>query len=213
MHRPLHAIGPVAGPRMSGQRMAGIGFVVLLHVVAIWALVNGMIPGVVLKPPKDLTVIDVPKDKDPDVTQPEPPTVPTPTDDFRNVQPPTYTIDNGPTITLPPPPPSGPGGGGTAGVAPDTAAVGIAATHSTPDYPALARKMGEEGRVLLRLAVSADGAVTGASVEQSSGFADLDRSAVDWVIAHWRYKPATQGGAAVAGTARAVVVFSLRNAR
>jgi periplasmic protein TonB len=212
MHRPLHAIGPVAGRRMPTERMVGIGFVVLLHVVAIWALVTGMIPGVVPKQATDLTVVDVPKDKTKDVTPPQPPTIPTPTDDFRNVQPPTYDIDNGPAITLPPPT-QGTGGGGTAGVSPDTAAAGIVFTHTTPDYPALARKMGEQGRVTLRLSIAADGAVTGAAVEQSSGFADLDQTAVDWVIAHWRYKPAMQGGAAVAGTARAVVVFNLRNAR
>jgi periplasmic protein TonB len=214
MQRPSHAMGTAAGPRMTTERMAGIGFVVLLHVVAIWALVAGMVPGVAPKIVKDITLVLQPTVDHPPPPAPTPPTIPHPEEP--TMQPPivplagdpdhSIVVRTGPTQPPVPPTPLSP-------TAPDTSAVAVAATHTTPDYPPLARKLGEQGHVLLRLGIAADGAVTGATVERSSGFADLDQTAVDWVIAHWRYKPATQGGTAVAGTARAEVVFSLRNAR
>ena len=76
-----------------------------------------------------------------------------------------------------------------------------------------ASRLSQEGKVLLHLTISAEGNVAGASVTQSSGFADLDQSAVAWVLAHWKYKPAIRGGVAVASATDAAVVFSLKNAR
>jgi protein TonB len=55
--------------------------------------------------------------------------------------------------------------------------------------------------------------VTNAQIEQSSGSNDLDSAAVQWVVAHWRYKPATQNGQPVVSTTEAAVVFNLKNAR
>ncbi|MEI9931647.1 MAG: energy transducer TonB [Rhizomicrobium sp.] len=95
----------------------------------------------------------------------------------------------------------------------DTYASGISSTHSPPDYPPLARRLGEQGSVRLGLTISATGEVTGATVVQSSGFADLDQMATDWVIGHWKYKPATHDGVAVPTQTQAVVVFNLKNAR
>lgn len=85
----------------------------------------------------------------------------------------------------------------------------IAATHTTPDYPPLDIRLGHEGNVVLRLAVDATGAVTGATVERSSGYVSRDDAAVRWVIAHWRYAPAKRNGTAVATTADAIVTFRL----
>jgi len=55
--------------------------------------------------------------------------------------------------------------------------------------------------------------VTAAQVTNSSGVAELDQTAVDWVVAHWKYRPAMQNGLAVASTADAEVVFNLKNAK
>ena len=87
-----------------------------------------------------------------------------------------------------------------ASIAPDTAAASIAGTHTTPPYPGIARKMGEQGTVKLRLTISPQGVVTAADVVQSSGFPDLDQTAVSWVMSHWKYKPAVQAGVAVTST-------------
>jgi TonB family protein len=65
--------------------------------------------------------------------------------------------------------------------------------------------------VQLHVSISATGAVTAAAVTRSSGFPDLDQSAVNWVIAHWKYKPAVQGGVAVASATNAALVFDLKH--
>ena len=96
---------------------------------------------------------------------------------------------------------------------PDTYASGVSNTHTIPAYPPLARRLGEQGGVRLSLTISASGDVTGASVVQSSGYPDLDQTAVEWVMSHWRYKPATHGGVAVPSQTLANVVFNLQNAR
>ena len=65
---------------------------------------------------------------------------------------------------------------------------------------------------MLHINISAQGDVTTATVSKSSGVPELDQTAVDWVIKHWKYKPATNNGTAVASTSDAQVVFNLKNA-
>jgi protein TonB len=96
---------------------------------------------------------------------------------------------------------------------PSHAAVGITGTHTTPPYPPVALRTGEEGKVTLQLAIAPTGRVTRADVLVSSGHDDLDRSAQDWIVAHWAYRPALDKGEPVAGQAMATVTFSLKNAR
>jgi outer membrane biosynthesis protein TonB len=51
----------------------------------------------------------------------------------------------------------------------DHAPVGILSTHTVPPYPPIARRIGAEGKVTLRLTVSAEGRVTRADVVTTSG--------------------------------------------
>lgn len=76
-----------------------------------------------------------------------------------------------------------------------------------PAYPTVARQRGMEGRVVLRVAVRRDGSVRTVEVEQSTGFAMLDRAARNAVV-HWRFAPATRGGVAVEG--EVLVPFDFR---
>src|SRR5262249_43620498 len=62
-----------------------------------------------------------------------------------------------------------------------TAARAIAATHTTPEYPSVARRLGQQGTLRLKLAVSEQGAVTDAVLVNSSGSDYLDKAAIDWV--------------------------------
>jgi TonB family protein len=62
-----------------------------------------------------------------------------------------------------------------------------------PEYPAAARAAGHEGRVVLKVKVSAIGRVTRASVHRSSGHRSLDESALRTVM-KWRFDPATRDG-------------------
>ena len=96
---------------------------------------------------------------------------------------------------------------------PDRAAVSITATHTTPPYPPIARRIGAEGKVTLRLTVTTEGRVSQADVVSSSGRDELDQTAQQWIMAHWIYKPALANGVPVISKALATVTFSLTNER
>ena len=64
---------------------------------------------------------------------------------------------------------------------------------SPPVYPAMSRRMGEQGRVVMRVLIGADGVPQQAEVLQSSGHGRLDRAAADAVM-RWRYVPGKRGG-------------------
>lgn len=65
-----------------------------------------------------------------------------------------------------------------------------------------------EGRVVLRVAVSAEGAPLQVDIHQSSGFGALDRAALK-AVRRWRFSPATRDGAPTEGVVHAPVVFRL----
>ena len=62
-----------------------------------------------------------------------------------------------------------------------------------PDYPPLSRRLREEGKVLLHVQISADGAALDAQVKRSSGYDRLDRAALE-AVRKWRYVPGKRGG-------------------
>src|SRR4029077_15754013 len=96
---------------------------------------------------------------------------------------------------------------------PDSGATAVSGTHSSPPYPLEARALSHQGTALLQLTISPKGDVVIASVVQSSGYAELDAGAVSWVMAHWKYQPATGGGVAVTSQSEAAVKFDLKKAR
>jgi len=211
MQQPFHLTAQ-PGARWTNERIVGVGFVALLHVIAIWAILTGLVQKIVktIDPPPIIWTAPVPHPPPPTTTAPRIPHV-NPTDHTTRqviVPPPTFTIDDGQHH-----------GGGTTDptpqqpATPDTVVSGIGGTHTIPAYPPLARRLGEQGSVRLSITISATGDVTGANVVQSSGFPDLDQTAVDWVMSHWKYKPATHAGIAVPSQTLANVVFNLQNAR
>ncbi len=83
-----------------------------------------------------------------------------------------------------------------------------AAGNRPPYYPDSAKRRGEQGQVLLRVNVTANGRAATVSVVRSSGFGRLDQSAVD-AVRGWRFVPATRGGRPIAGIAEVPVNFRL----
>ncbi len=79
-----------------------------------------------------------------------------------------------------------------------------------PPYPPSLLQRRVQGRVGLRIAVDAEGVPQSVEVCSSSGYAAFDRCAREWVLAHWRFYPARQGGKAVASMVRTQVEFVLR---
>lgn len=81
--------------------------------------------------------------------------------------------------------------------------------NPAPGYPPLSRRLGEQGKVLLRVQVSADGKPLAVEVKKSSGFARLDEAASK-AAAEWRFVPARQGETAVASWVEVPIQFSLQ---
>jgi periplasmic protein TonB len=65
--------------------------------------------------------------------------------------------------------------------------------NHAPDYPEEAQRLHQQGMVLLRLHIGADGAVTSVETLQSSGFVALDEAA-RVALAQWHFLPAQQAG-------------------
>lgn len=80
--------------------------------------------------------------------------------------------------------------------------------NPAPDYPLAARRSGEEGTVLLRVLVSADGLPEQIAIHRSSGFAILDQAAAT-VIRQWHFIPARQGAGNVAAWVNIPMTFRL----
>ncbi|MFN7121982.1 MAG: energy transducer TonB, partial [Hydrogenophaga sp.] len=62
-----------------------------------------------------------------------------------------------------------------------------------PPYPPLSKRLGEQGKVVVRVYIEVDGTATRAEVRQSSGFERLDQTAVQTVL-RWRYVPGKRAG-------------------
>lgn len=79
-----------------------------------------------------------------------------------------------------------------------------------PLYPHASRRLGEEGKVVLRVFVSAEGEAKRVEVKHSSGFQRLDQAAEE-AVARWRFVPARRGEQAVTAWVMVPIVFSLNS--
>ena len=68
--------------------------------------------------------------------------------------------------------------------------------RAPPEYPTFAKRMNEQGKVVLRVELGEDGRVANATVKTSSGHQRLDAAALSAVKA-WRCKPSVRNGVAV----------------
>jgi protein TonB len=194
----------------SGRRMTGLIFVLLLHVVVIYALVHGLarkIVDVVRNPLETKIVEEVkpPPDKPPPppppkLAQPPPPFIPPPE---VNIQAP----QTAPTITAvttvrppePVPPPAAPVAAPPAPPAPPprvpvrVGAVVLASHCEKPIYPAASIRANETGVVLLNFLIDLDGRVLESKIERSSGSRRLDEAARQG-LSLCKFKPATVDG-------------------
>lgn len=210
MNNPALTFRPALAQESAGwRRYAGIGLAVALNGVLVWALASGLAIKLTkyVPPVLHMKVIDTPQ------TQ-QKPVPPPPTPQVEKVLPTEQTPE--PVIQIAPDPSAQ-----TIQVQPqqqpaqavDASALGLTNTHTTPPYPPMARRLGQQGTVILSITVAADGSVSAAQIATSSGIPELDQAALEWVKGHWRYKPAMQGGVAVPSTTQAAVKFDLKQAR
>lgn len=78
-----------------------------------------------------------------------------------------------------------------------------------PAYPEAARAAGQQGVVMLRVSVDAQGNPTSVRLTRSSGFAVLDERARSTVASQWKFKPARIDGQPVASTVVIPIRFTL----
>lgn len=64
--------------------------------------------------------------------------------------------------------------------------------NPAPQYPALSRRLGEQGRVMLDVYILPDGSVGEIKLNRSSGFPRLDNAALQ-AVKTWKYVPAKRG--------------------
>ncbi|MDH3443425.1 MAG: energy transducer TonB [Deltaproteobacteria bacterium] len=81
-----------------------------------------------------------------------------------------------------------------------------------PDYPAVARADGKEGRVLVRVLVDEQGKSKIIEIDHSSGSRILDQAAAD-AIKRWRFSPARYGDTPLASWVKIPVDFRLTMAK
>ena len=80
--------------------------------------------------------------------------------------------------------------------------------NPAPPYPPQSRRIGEEGKVILRVFVNADGSAQQVEIRTSSGSDRLDESA-QRTVRRWKFIPARRGGIAVESWVLVPIVFKL----
>jgi protein TonB len=85
-----------------------------------------------------------------------------------------------------------------------------AASNRKPRYPSLSRQYEEQGTVMLRVFVKADGTAGQIEIKSSSGYPLLDQSAKT-AVQSWRFNPATSDGKPVADWFLIPIPFKLQN--
>lgn len=198
------------------RRLFIVAAVIGFHVLGLWALQAGLLRRAVELVVPVAVMAELIEPPQPQVT-PEP-TPPKPQPAPKPVAPVQRAIKQAPmplAITDPTPAPEAPTGVVSAPPEPQPAVTeSVAAAPVTPPappkvelpssdanylnnppppYPPLSKRLGEQGRVMVRVHISADGIATRAEVQKSSGFPRLDDTAVHTVL-RWRYVPGKRAG-------------------
>jgi len=80
--------------------------------------------------------------------------------------------------------------------------------NPAPGYPALSRRMGEEGKVILRVSVTPQGTADSVEIKTSSGSARLDEAAQK-TVRTWKFIPAKRGDTSMQSWVLVPIIFKL----
>lgn len=194
------------------------GSVVVLHVAALWALQSGLLrrAAEIIVPAEVLSeFIAPPAPPAPPPPKPAPPPPPKPAPPKPAPRPAPMPVavpspapaPNAPTGIVEPQPPAPPIEAPAAPPAPAPAPPAPPAppkielpssdaaylNNPKPTYPAISKRLGEQGKVVLRVLIGTDGLPQKVEVNKSSGFERLDRQAQDAVM-RWRFVPGKRNG-------------------
>lgn len=200
-----------ASPGLSRNAVIA-GSVVLLHVAGLWALQSGLlrkaaeivVPAEVLaeflKPPAPEVAKPAPAPPPPPKPQPRQPVVhktPMPVakpDSTPAPNAPAAVPEPAPVVQAPPAPSAPPAA--PAPPAPpriELPSSNAAYLNNKINYPAISRRLGEQGKVVLRVLIDAQGMPQKLEIKQSSGYERLDQAAVT-TVERWRFVPGKRNG-------------------
>jgi protein TonB len=175
-----------ARQRSPRKHLTGIGLVVLLHALLLWAISSGLARKVVRMTENTVEAVLISEAPPPARAVPTTPPPKTP------APPPPAPTSTAPAITQTNTPPA------AAPTAPApairTGAIIQPGAHcAKPDYPSASRRMEEEGTVTLKFLIGADGKVLQADIEKTSGFTRLDDAARN-ALSKCQFRPGTVDG-------------------
>ena len=223
---------------MNSRTLAIVSSVVLFHIAALWAMHTGLLQRVVevvvpvmaisqaepppppppkppepVKPPEPPKLTPPPKTPQPVLTPPPTPQPPAPA----TPEPPAVLAAPTAAVTAPvvpaaapaPPPPAPPPPAPAAPAKVELPSSKADYLHNPPpDYPRMSKRLGEQGKVVLKVLIGTDGAPQKVELVTSSGFERLDKSAMDAAM-RWRYVPGKRGGVAEAMWYQVPIQFTL----
>jgi protein TonB len=184
--------------RFSSHRLVGIAFVVLLHIVIIYALISGLGEQFVqvLHRPLEARIIQevkppqlLPPPPPPQRVQPPPPFIPPPL--VQIAQPPPVPVIAQVTHVQPavaPPKPVAPRPAPQPAIR-SAAGLDPNQTCTPPEYPEAAQDMEQTGTTIMQFLIGTDGAVISSRVAGSSGHDSLDDAAIR-ALPLCKFKPA-----------------------
>ncbi len=212
---PQDGFGPVTPSARMNRRLLIVAAVIGLHIAGLWALQTGLLRRAVeLVVPVQVIadLIELPQPKvEPTPPPPAPQPTPKPQPVVRQTPRPQPTplpvavadpapSDHAPIVPAPAPPaPAEPSPAPARPVEPAVPAVQLPSStadylnNPAPAYPPLSRRLGEQGRVVVRVLIGTDGTASQAEIRSSSGFERLDQAALQTVL-KWRYVPGKRAG-------------------
>jgi protein TonB len=207
-----------APPSPSRRNLAIAAGVVLFHAAALWALQAGLLRRVaeVVVPVEVISEIITPPAPKVEVPAPKPPPAPAPAPvPPRKIvaPPPAPKLQAAPAL---PPAPNAPLATTEPQPAPPPVAAPVAVApapappppparvelpsssadylqNPKPAYPPVSKRLGEQGKVVVRVLIGVDGTAQDAEIKESSGFDRLDKAALE-TVRKWRYVPGKRGG-------------------
>ena len=210
---------------MNSRTSLIVSSVVLFHLAALWALHQGLLQRMVEvvvpimaisqaepppPPPKPLQPVLTPP------TTPQPPAPATPEPPAVLAAP--TAAPTAPAVPAaapaPPPPPAPPATAPVPSAPPPPAKVELPTSKADylhnppPDYPRMSKRLGEQGKVVVKVLIGEDGRAQKVERLTTSGFERLDKSAMEAAM-RWRYVPGKRGGVAEAMWYQVPIQFTL----
>ncbi|WP_255517117.1 energy transducer TonB [Herbaspirillum sp. SJZ099] len=221
---------PPSALMRQARKIGPLGLIILLHIAFFWALQSGLVHQVASAIPKEVIATFIVPEKAP---EPAPPKAePTPPKVVKTVKknitpPPPIPVTQAPAptaITAPPQPPQ------PAEPSPPAAAAPAPAPAAPPgpvlpkqitsgieyiepprvNYPAVSKRMGEEGVVQFKVTVNTGGRAEKVEIIKSSGYPRLDEEARRAVM-RAVYKPYIEDGRAIVVATTGSIAFKLNS--